>query len=409
MITYNNLYLFLLPLFIFVELNLIGKLYLSEIILILTSLLIFIFHNKRFAVDKNLKIFLLFGLIFFFSQIISDIYRQSIFEDYIRGLLNILLFILYVFFLNIILANNKQNYIYFSLGIPLGLFLDFFISPNIYASSGLYWKFGLGYPVTFFLALITLFIKDKFKFSIPFIFIFLSFLHFYLGFRSMGGICLLVPLYFFVDKLRLFKNENYRKNFISYNFLKLILIFLIVYLVFKIYAFLVLNISIFQNQLSIYLEQSGPLGVIVGGRQEIISSIYAIYKSPLIGYGSWAINPFPDNYLSNLLSYLGYHETPVYAYWKERLPTHSKLFGSWVTAGLFSILIWIWFLMLIFKVLTSLNKIPKNWKYFIIFISFYMIWNIFFSNFHGLARFYDAYFLNLFIFLKREINEKKIR
>ena len=82
-------------------------------------------------------------------------------------------------------------------------------------------------------------------------------------------------------------------------------------------------------------NQSGFFGILVGGRQELLTYVYAISKSPFIGYGSWPNNPFYDELLSDLLIKYGYLNAVVQNYSAEKLPIHSHIFGAWVTAGIF--------------------------------------------------------------------------
>jgi len=152
-----------------------------------------------------------------------------------------------------------------------------------------------------------------------------------------------------------------------------------------------------------FKDQSGPLGVLIGGRQELLTSFYAIKESPILGYGSWARSPFYEGLLSDLLEQLGY-TTQAVAYFGDRIPTHSHIFGSWINAGIFGVFIWIWFLYISIKGILINSMKNDSWNAFFYFICFLMIWTIFFGNFKGAARFYDAYYLCLILFMNKGLN-----
>jgi hypothetical protein len=154
----------------------------------------------------------------------------------------------------------------------------------------------------------------------------------------------------------------------------------------------------------LFKNQSGPLGILVGGRQELLTSFYAISESPIIGYGSWAKSPFHEELLSDLLIQFGYYDTTAITYFGDRIPTHSHIFGSWITAGIFGIFIWIWFLYMILKSLLVNTIINDSWNGFFYFICFIMMWSIFFGNFSGTARFYDGYYLSILLFINRKFS-----
>ena len=78
------------------------------------------------------------------------------------------------------------------------------------------------------------------------------------------------------------------------------------------------------NEVARYKSQIGSLGILVGGRQEILTSIYAILNSPFIGYGSWAMNPFSDDLLQGLLLDFGYYNIQAFTYFDDRLPNYGQ-------------------------------------------------------------------------------------
>lgn len=397
----QKIVLFLLPSLMFFKINLMGELLLTEIIVLFYF---FQFIPRIFYLIKtDLKIYFRLALLLLFAQIFSDLYRGTPSIDFIRGWSNIIFFIIHTTTLYLLLDNKKDHFFLFAIGIITGLILYTFINPNIYVQGGNYWKFGYGFAITFFIALMTTRQSFNNNFFKILIFLSLSILNFYLGFRSLAGVCLFVCFimilvrFDFIHKFIDNKQPNPLKIFS-------ILMFILIssYFVNFTYSYLTINEYLGSDELTRYNSQIGPLGILIGGRQEILTSIYAILESPIIGYGSWAVNPFSENLLSDLLSKFGYYNTQAYNYFGDRMPTHSHIMGSWVNAGIFGTLIWIWFLYKILQaiLLNSINK--SSWNGLFYFICILMIWKIFFSSFNGGARFYDAYYLCLILLMQKE-------
>ncbi len=391
-----------MPALMFFKIRTVGVLYIPELI----SLFLFVQFLPKIIISygNQLKIFIIFALLLLFSQILSDIYRQTPPQDFIRGWSNIIFFIIHTSTLFALLDNNKNNFFIFGLGYVFGLLLSLIFDPNLYFQGGSLWKFGYGTPITFLVALMTTRINFQSELTKIFIFIVLSFLNFYLGFRSLAGVCLFISLFMIIIKFDFIRKFLDNRQPIQLKIISCIVFFLFLsYFVNYTYSFLAINEYLGIEELKRYESQVGTLGVLIGGRQEILTSIYAIINSPFIGYGSWAINPFSENLLSGLLLDFGYYKAQAFTYFDDRMPTHSHLLGAWVSAGILGILIWVWFLYNIIKAIILNSIIKDNWNAFFYFICILMTWKIFFSTFSGEARFYDAYYLCLVLFINNKL------
>ena len=395
--------LFLLPSLMFLKLNFIGELYITELISLF--ILIIYFKQEYFFIIQNLRVFYIFSFLYLIAQIISDFYMNTPPQDYLRGWSNIIFFIINVTTLLILIKNKIENIYIFSYGLLFGIFLTFFLNPNVYAQGGQYWKFGVGYASTFLIALTTTKISFQ-KISLKiFIFLFLSALNFYMGFRSLAGVCFLVVVLLILTRFSIIKSfyksdksDAYKIFFIS------IVIITSVYVLNFIYSFLASNNYLGEMEALRFRSQSGFFGVLVGGRQELLTYFYAISESPFIGYGSWPDNPFYDEFLSDLLIKYGYLNAIVQTYSGEKLPIHSHIFGAWVTAGIFGTFIWVWLLIKILKALIIIFKNDNNWLAYFTLICISFSWDIFFSTFKGDGRFYGAYFVYLILFMNNNKN-----
>lgn len=396
----QKILLLLLPSLMFIKIKFIGELHLPEIIILF---LFIIFIPKILLLLKDqLKTFIKLTLLFLLAQILTDIYRATPPIDFIRGWANIIFFIIHVTTLYLLLDNKKDHFFIFGIGIVIGEILSFYISPNIYVQGGAHWKFGYGFAITLFFALMTTRQFFNKEFITILIFLFLSVLNFYLGFRSIAGVCLFVFFIMILVRYNFIRSFIDNKQPIQFKIFSVIAFILISsFLVNFTYSYLAINEYLGSDELTRYNSQIGPLGILIGGRQEILTSIYAILESPFIGYGSWAVNPFSDNLLSDLLSRFGYYNTQVYNYFGNRMPTHSHIFGAWVNAGIFGTFIWFWFLYKIINVIL-INSTSRNaWSGFLYFICMLVIWKLFFSDFNESARFYDAYYLCLILLMQK--------
>ena len=405
----KSLLLFFLPALMLLKVNFVGTLYVPELVL----LIYFIFlltQNSFFLIIRKLRLFVSLVLLLLLSQIVTDIYRETPPQDFLRGWFNIVFLLINTVTLFVLLDNDKKNFFIFGLGFALGWILGFYFTPNYWAFSdaivtGDSWKFGYGYAVTFLVAIITTLQYFKNNFFKSIIFLFLAILNFYFDFRTLGGVCLLVFFFLTIMKLKFFNQFLKNKKSNSFHIFRLTCFLTILsFFVYHLYSYLAINEYLGLDAMILFKNQSGPLGILVGGRQELLTSFYAISESPIIGYGSWAKSPFHEELLSDLLIQFGYYDTTAITYFGDRIPTHSHIFGSWITAGIFGIFIWIWFLYMILKSLLVNTIINDSWNGFFYFICFIMMWSIFFGNFSGTARFYDGYYLSILLFINSKFN-----
>lgn len=399
----SKLVLFVFPCLMTLKFNFLGEIYVSELISIFICLALF--KRNFYLIKEYLSIFFVLTFIFLFSQVISDLYMNTPSKDFLRGWANILFFIINTIAILIVINNKIENIYIFSIGLFSGILLTFFINPNIYAQGGQYWKFGIGYGLTFLIALFTTKISlNKQNLKIIIFFILCSF-NFYMGFRSLAGVCFIVFMLLLINKFDFVK--NFFKNSKT-NFYKTIILFFTIlffaYVLNYIYSFLASNNYLGDMEALRLRNQSGFFGILVGGRQELLTYVYAISKSPFIGYGSWPNNPFYDELLSDLLIKYGYLNAVVQNYSAEKLPIHSHIFGAWVTAGIFGIFIWVWLLIKILRALIIIFKNYNNWTAYFALVCVWFTWDIFFSTFKGDGRFYGAYFVYLILFINNNKN-----
>jgi hypothetical protein len=95
-------------------------------------------------------------------------------------------------------------------------------------------------------------------------------------------------------------------------------------------------------------QSSGRLGVLVGGRPETLVAIQAIRDSPIIGHGSFAVDPKYLQIMQDIQYEYGYTDFDQDAEITDTpaIPTHSHLTQAWVESGILGGIFWIWVLVL---------------------------------------------------------------
>jgi hypothetical protein len=107
------------------------------------------------------------------------------------------------------------------------------------------------------------------------------------------------------------------------------------------------------------------------GRMDFFVSLYAIARSPLLGYGANA--PDNDGIQSDFYKLVGLNSMDV----KADVPNHSHILGAWIWSGILSVPFWIFILQKIYNGFLSL----RNHRLSCVCISYtiFALWHILFS------------------------------
>jgi O-antigen ligase len=139
-----------------------------------------------------------------------------------------------------------------------------------------------------------------------------------------------------------------------------------------------------------YFSQSGSLGVLVGGRSEILVSSQAVIDSPMLGHGSWAKDFAYVDLLGDRLSSFGY-EMGAGASDLGLIPAHSYIMQSWVWAGLLGGVFWLAILAIAVWLLANLYASRVELAPLLTFSTMLLLWNIAFSPYGSSARLLASY------------------
>lgn len=374
-------------------------------------------NTKKIRTGDNYKI-LVYALGWLFMQIYADVYRSTPIVDSLRGWANISVFVSNFCVIYALCYGQMRRCVYLILGILCAQIIDYFISPNLYVDTQP-WKFGFG---TWTNMLVLIVFGSTLAFSknwIVYFFIYvlillLIVLNFYYGSRSLG-------LILFVSFVLFLASERKRKKVVKtkrLNKLKLknyvgvfSVLLLGILVVFSSYSYFAESGLLGEEaQTKFESQSSGSMGVLIGGRQEILISSLAVYDSPIIGHGSWAKDTQYSDLMSGLLNDLGY-DLPAIVFTDENeglIPTHSYLMEAWVYSGILGAVFWFYILLINIKSMRLYSNIKSSYKLFILYVVIALFWDILFSPLGLYSRTYAALMLVIVLSSKEIENRNKL-
>jgi hypothetical protein len=380
---FADLLCFLVPSLLAVNVHSTGRVFLSELILV-AALPFVLAESLDEPRNAWTVIVVVFGLLWLWAQVVSDVYRSTAFSDMARGWLNVTFTVIDFIVIFILVSGRHRRILYFAAGLAVGYALEYVFNPSPYADVDP-WKFGVAVPLT--LVMVLLACRPgwlKFTAVSPVLLFSAGLLNFAFGFRSLGGVCLLAAAY--VVAQTLYQSRELRAVRLPPARLAVFICVgaLLAILVVSAYGHAARDGLLGARAATQYRAQSaGNFGVIIGGRPELLASFAAIADSPLIGHGSYAKNPKYTSIMISRLYSNGYTPDPNVLYEIQHsgyvIPSHSYLFGAWVQAGLLGALFWIVILALVVRALAMTFPIRHALSPLIAFLSALLVWNIFFS------------------------------
>jgi hypothetical protein len=387
---------FAIPFLQFVQLNVVGVLYASEL-LALSMFLWFACKGKLKALTRSSGTFIVLGSLWFVSQFVTDIVRHSEFADFARGWSKIAMTLVIFSLLYTLLYEQPRRLMLFGWGVVAGSVLTFVVNPSEFAND-YPWKFGLAYPVT--LAAFLWCSREGGRTRWPVLMsAALGFINIVLGSRSRGGICLAVALYLLLAPPASHDSDETGLRNAKSVLMVIASIALAVLSIFGMYRYAANSGLLGRSAKQDYEDQStGAYGILLGGRSAILGSIPAIYDSPILGHGSWARDPLYVLAQVQAMAAMGYENTS--AVQDEELeagyiPAHSYIFGAWVEAGIVGAIFWVWVLVLAVRALLFFPSTRVAWLPLVVFCAISLSWDLVFSPFGAQARIIVPYYLVL--------------
>lgn len=377
----------LLPTLMFIEVEVGGRLFLSEILLVVLAPLLISMRGRLLASGLPRQLLML-GALWLMAQILTDEIRGTPFADWSRGWAKIALVSINFISIYLLLNGSRFRYLMFAAGIALGQILGYFYNPNEYAYD-YPWKFGYGTAVTLLVILAASSLSRAGRILSAGTMLAMGAVNFYMGFRSLGLICLLGGCVLLLMRPRRSLSDNPVRTAVLAGIAMVGVVFFYEYGASQGYFGE-------QEQEKYRWQSSGTMGVVVGARSEILASAKAVKDSPLIGHGSWAKNPKYVFAMADELEEQGYEVHGVLE--SDLIPSHSYLMGAWVEAGIVGAIFWVFGLILTVRVLFGMRGIDPILAPLLAFEAFNFLWAIPFSPFGAEARLHAAFDLALMIY-----------
>lgn len=367
-----DLWAFVLPAVSFVEITIVGRLIVSEILML--AMLPWLWGAR----DRPLlpRWFVAVWAGWLLSQVVTDIVVGSAFDDFARGWAAII-FTLTDFAAILVLVSTTRRARLFALGLAASGVLSYFISPNIYAA-GDPWKWAFAVPVGFTLAAgLSGTMGAWRRWLTVSAFVAFGALNLFLGFRNLGGVSLMTACYLAVGAVAGRRHVNSNHSILRAA-VGLALLSLAVVGVLQLYDVAASGGLLGPAAQAKYDTQAGSFGVLLGGRSEVLASSQAIIDSPILGHGSWAKDFKYVDLLAERLSSLGY-EVGAGPSDVGLIPAHSYLMGSWVWAGFLGGVFWFAILGIAVWLLANLYSFRVELAPLLVFSTTLLLWNIAFS------------------------------
>lgn len=385
---------FLAPLLRFVQIDVLGRLYLTDLLLAGLLLYLLIRSGRRLSARLPRTAILLL-VVWLLAQVATDLIRGSAFHDYARGWSMIGFALINFCALYLLVAGKPKRLVLFAAGAALGQIAGYFIAPSEYGL-GNAWKFGYGTGVSWLLVLLAIGLARGRRLSRmrpAAVLLLVALLNIFMGFRSTGGIAFLTACYLALQAVR-----GTRSTATQIRPRQLFVLGAVAALgawgVMQLYEYSVEGGLLGAEARQKYeMQTAGEYGLLLGGRSEFLVSSLAVLESPVIGHGSWAKDCRYASLYVELKREAGYipgaeSETCL-------IPAHSHFMGAWVQAGVLGAVFWLWVLTLPVRTLARLYATRERLTPLVAFLAFLLLWDIFFSPFAGDRRFMTPFYIVL--------------
>ena len=391
----------MLPAVSFLEITIIGRLIVTEILLL--AILPWLWRVR----DRPPlpRWFLVLWAGWLLSQIVTDVVVGSALRDYARGWAGIV-FTLTNFAGILVLVSTPRRARLFALGLAVAGLLGFLFVPNPFAADDP-WKWGLAVPVVLVVAAgLSGRVGARWPWLTVAVFVAFGSLNLMLGYRSLGGVALLAAGYLSLCAV-VSRQQSAAPQSTFRPVLGIVFLATAGLVVVALYSAAASQGLLGPEAQAKYANQAGAFGAILGGRPEALVSSQAILDSPVVGHGSWAKDPYYAKLLAERQQAFGYEVTPEYV-GTDLIPAHSFLLGSWVWAGLLGAAFWFAVAAVSVWLLANLYPIRLEVAPILVFSAMSLLWNIAFSPYGFSNRITAPYGIALCLLGFRLLREQRM-
>jgi O-antigen ligase len=345
-----------------IVMNVVGQLYLCELLLPLGAIACLCSRQERWLTREPVFLaFMLAIVVMFAGYVLSDFVRDTDPSQYLRGWGRIFVTMLNFVCLTLLLGQDRRNLWWFCLGMGAGgaLYLRLVLHSPISV-----WKFGYAEPVVFVVLALGCFLPRA---LIPYSLVTLGVISMWFDFRSFAALCFVLAACMWIRGGRARRGANSKvkayKLWISASVAGLLLATML---------------AATQNS---YTEDRRDQSN--AGREAAFEvGLYAIGQSPVIGYGSWTRNrDLAKMYMARYLDKLGVRDPNAKV--GQFFSPHSQLLQSWVEGGILGAA---FFLLLGYRLLRSarwaaLGRPVDMLTPLILYVLLSCAWNVLMSPF----------------------------
>jgi hypothetical protein len=385
---------FILPILTIWTVSLIGELMLSDITVLILAPLILL--NKTFNLRQPyLRPVMFFLTLWLLGVIFSDFANENSMINFLRGALNVIFFALHIFVIFVLINGKKDRGTAAIMGVATSFLLRWMTGNSAFSDlpiTSIPWKMGCGLGITL---LVVKLLTQKLgkRQHVGRIMLLISPIHLLLNARSLF---LTTVVAAFLSSISL-KGHITRQGKVIISLIFGATLFVALPLGSSIYSQIVSS-GFFgeEAQLKHAMQTAnGTVNIILAGRSEMLISLKAIEDAPILGHGSWPENE--NYYYEYLYASEALGRDVNWARASQRhdflIPSHSILFGTWVSHGVFGAIFWLYILILTLKSIGVGIIAKKSVNMIELQVLIVLLWDLFFSPFGQMRRCTEAVFI----------------
>jgi O-antigen ligase len=385
---FTDLGVFVLGLAGIFNVGLVGSIPGNEVLLLPALPVLLLYKGDRAFKRQYLWFWVLLG------TIIADFYFSSPLTSRMKGTARVVFFALNFATLAILVNDKTRRLVLFALSLALVMGK---IGMEFVGETSLMWKFGLSGAVAIVALLVSSHYYSRRRYGIcTFIALCLAGLNLNYGFRSQ----LVVHLVAGVLILPLFDNTRKQPGAPQSIWRIIVLLALAGGAAYAANTAVKYGaeLGLFDESLQakFQTQAQGDYGVLVGGRPETLVAIQAIRDSPILGHGSYPVDPKYLELKQDIQYVHGYSDSdsaedivdPV-------IPTHSHLTMAWVESGILGGICWIYIFVLVLRALLQLGSARPPMAPLYSYLLVWFMWDILYSPFGSVNRIWAAFFILL--------------
>lgn len=414
--------LFLIGVFSLTQVRLMGKIGISELIMVCATPFVFL-KNFSFYRREGIVLFLMLCMLWLIGAITSDLINGSVIEQVARGISVPVVIFCTVVCIYPLLRRDIKNIKWLLLGIACSMVLSIFVfqrgSAGDLAAQGdasgaiervvgykLFWfnmaNSWLSLPIEGWY----MYAPTAYLLVAPLV---LAIMGLFIGGRSAFLVMTMSWLFIFMVR----KNLKMMRMIRNYIVLIILILGATALCVKAVYKFCAENGYIGEDERKKYEVQTQQgesfVKLLLSGRSEFFIALFAALDKPLLGHGSWAVDRRGYNY--DFVMKYGTPEDIKAFQWNMQMGggismirTHSHIMTYWLWHGVFGLLFWVYVGYLSFITLFKrMHLVPELFGYLAMMLPTFC-WDILFSPF-GL-RINECLFFCVLLYIKRmnEVN-----